>query len=97
MHGFSKIATLLTLIPKTVSFTKLISSFNSVNTYIKAIGNSNFSTSNIKQAFLQLRQALTEAHILHCFDLKNYIQVETNISSYTIYSILSQLIPKYGL
>ena len=57
----------------------------------RAADNSSFLTTEIKLAFLQLRQAFTEASILHHFDPERYIQIETNTSDYAIGGILSQL------
>ena len=39
--------------------------------------------------FTQLRQAFVEAPILHYFDLKSHIRIETNISGYAISGVLS--------
>ena len=56
-------------------------------------GTENFSllTSEAKLAFLQLRQAFTEAPILYHFDLKRHIRLKTDASGYAIGGILSQL------
>ena len=43
-------------------------------------------------AFTELRQAFIKAPILHYFDLKCHIPVETDISGYAIDEVLSQLI-----
>lgn len=56
----------------------------------------NFLTSEAKLAFLQLRQAFTKTPILHYFDPKRYIQIETNASDYAIGSIFNKPIPKSG-
>ena len=50
-----------------------------------------FLTSKARQAFTQLRQAFVEAPILHHFDPKSHIQIETNVSGYVIGGVLSQL------
>ena len=55
---------------------------------IKAIS---YLTPNARQAFIQLRQAFIEAPILQHFDPKYYIRIETDMSSYVISGILSQL------
>ena len=62
----------------------------------KALGNSNFLTTEAKLAFSRLRQAFIEASILHHFDPKRYIQIETVHSGFAIGGILSQLTPKSG-
>ena len=54
-----------------------------------AADNSIFMTSEAKLAFLRLRQAFTEAPILHHFDPKRYIRIETDASRYAIGGILS--------
>lgn len=41
--------------------------------------------------FTQLRKIFTKTPILYYFDLKYYIQIETNTSDYAIKCILSQL------
>lgn len=51
-----------------------------------------FFTSGAKKAFTKLRQAFIEALILNHFDLEYHIQIETNVSSYDISAIFSQLI-----
>ena len=55
-----------------------------------------FLTPDTRQAFTQLRQAITEAPILQHFDPKNYIQIKSDISGYTIGSVLSQMTSKTG-
>ena len=51
-----------------------------------------FFTLKAKLAFIQLRQAFVKAPILHYFDPEYHIRIKTNISSYAIGGILSQLI-----
>ena len=53
-----------------------------------------FLTSEARLAFTQLRQAFIEAPILHYFDLKSHIRIETNASGYAINCILIQLTSK---
>ena len=62
----------------------------------RAADNSSFLTSEAKLAFLRLRQAFTEAPILHHFDPERYIRIETDASGYAIGGILSQLTPESG-
>ena len=50
-----------------------------------------FLTFNTKMAFNRLQLAFIKAPILWYFDLKYYIWIETNISSYAIGDMLSQL------
>ena len=50
-----------------------------------------YLTPDAKQAFTQLRQAFTKAPILWHFDPECHIQIETNVSSYAIGGVLSQL------
>lgn len=52
---------------------------------------SNYLTLEAKQAFTQLRQALTMVPILHHFDSECYIQIKTDTSDYATDDILSQL------
>ena len=84
--GFSKIATLLISMLKTTSN----------GTSPKAADNSSFLTLKAKLAFSRIRQAFTEAPILHHFDPERYIQIETDVSGYAINGILSQLTPESG-
>ena len=48
-----------------------------------------FFTSKAKLAFTKLSQTFVKALILHYFDLKYHIQIETDISKYIISKILS--------
>ena len=50
-----------------------------------------FLTSKTRLAFTQLRQAFVEAPILYYFNPETHIRIETDVSGYTIGSILSQL------
>ena len=52
---------------------------------------SDFLTSRAKLIFTKLRQAFFKAPILHHFDLKRHIRIETNASGYAIGGVLSQL------
>ena len=52
---------------------------------------SDFLTSGARKAFTELRQAFIKAPILHHFDLKCHIRVETDASGYAIGGVLSQL------
>lgn len=56
----------------------------SARTKLKTADNYIFLTHEAKPAFLQLKQTFTKAFILHCFDLKPYIQIKTEASSYAI-------------
>ena len=91
IQGFSKIAAPLTSMLKTTT-----SSPADAERTPKAPGNSNFLTSEAKLAFSRLRQAFTEAPILHHFDPKRYIRIETDASGYAIGGIVSQLTPDSG-
>ena len=62
----------------------------------KAVDDSIFLTLEAKLTFSQLRQAFTEASILHHLDLKCYIWIKTHASSYAIGDILSQQTPESG-
>ena len=62
----------------------------------KAPDNFKFVNPEAKLAFLQLRQAFTEAPILYHFDPECYIRIETDASNYAIDDILSQLTPESG-
>ena len=73
-----------------------ISSPIEVENILKTPDNSNFLTSKAKLTFLQLRQAFTKILILYHFDREHYIQIETDVSSYVIGRILSQLTPESG-
>ena len=56
----------------------------------KTVG-SNFLTPGAKLAFTKLRQAFLKASILHHFDLKRHIRIETDVLGYAIGGVLSQL------
>lgn len=65
-------------------------------TPLKAADNSNFLTSEVKLAFLWLKQAFIKALIFYHFDLKYYIWIEIDIFGYIISGIFSQPILKSG-
>ena len=50
-----------------------------------------YLTPNARRAFTKLRQAFTKAPILHHFDPKCHIRIETDTSGYAIGDVLSQL------
>ena len=50
-----------------------------------------YLTTDVRQAFTQLRQTFTEALILRHFDPKYYIRIETDALGYAIGDVLSQL------
>ncbi len=50
-----------------------------------------FLTSNIRQAFIKLRQAFIKVQILNYLDLKYYIYIKIEVFGYVIDKILSQL------
>ena len=52
-------------------------------------GATGYLTFNARQAFTQLRQALTEAPILQYFDPECQIRIKTDASSYAIGGVLS--------
>ena len=52
---------------------------------------SDFLTFRARLAFAKLRQVFVKALILHHFDSERHIRIETDVSSYTISGILSQL------
>ena len=58
---------------------------------IRATEEPTFLTSVTKDAFNKLRQVFTKTLILWNIDLKCHIQIETNVSGYTIGRVLSQL------
>ena len=58
----------------------------------KKIVGSDFFTPKAKLAFTKLRQAFVKAPILHHFNPKRHIRIETDISGYAIGRVLSQLI-----
>ena len=58
----------------------------------KTIGSLNFLTPRAKLAFTKLRQAFLKAPILHHFNPECHIQIETDVSGYSINRVLSQLI-----
>ena len=78
IQEFSRIAAPLTSMLKTTS-----------GIPPRAADNSSFLTSEVKLAFLRLKQAFIEAPILHHFDPERYIRIETDASSYAIGDILS--------
>ena len=50
-----------------------------------------FFTPRAKLAFTELRQTFLKTLILHHFDPKRHIQIETDVSGYTIDGVFSQL------
>ena len=56
----------------------------------KTVG-SDFLTPRVKLAFTELRQAFVKSLILHHFDPERHIRIETDVSSYAIGGVLSQL------
>ena len=52
---------------------------------------SDFLIPGAELAFAKLRQAFLKALILHHFDLKRYIRIETDVSGYTIGEVFSLL------
>ena len=85
IEGFSKIAAPLTSILTTMA-----------GSLPREVENSSFLTSETKLAFLRLRQAFTEAPILHHFDPERYIRIKTDASGYAIGGILSKLTGENG-
>lgn len=51
-----------------------------------------FLAARVGEVFTKLKQVFIEAPILNPLDLEHYIQIETDISSYGICEIFSQLI-----
>lgn len=51
-----------------------------------------FFSFKARLAFIQLKKVFTKISILYHFNLEYHIQIKTNISSYTIYKVLRQLI-----
>ncbi len=51
-----------------------------------------FPTSKAKKAFIKLRQAFIKAPIQNYFDPERHVQIEMDVSGYTIVGIPSQLI-----
>ena len=50
-----------------------------------------FLTPKARLAFTQSRQAFVKAPIFHYFDSESHIRIETDVSSYAIGGVLSQL------
>ena len=50
-----------------------------------------FLTPKARLALIQLRQTFIESQILHYFDPKSHIPIETDTSGYAIGGVLSQL------
>lgn len=57
---------------------------------IKNLEKTSFLTFNTRLSFTQLKKAFTKTWIFQYFDLKYYIQIETNIAYYIIGSISDQ-------
>ena len=55
-----------------------------------------FLTPDARRAFTQLRQVFTKASILQHFDPKCHIRIETDVSSYAIGGVLSQMTSETG-
>ena len=62
-----------------------------IQTRIGAMEEPTFLTLDAKEAFNQLKQAFTKVLILRHFDPECHIQIETDVSSYTIGGVLSKL------
>ena len=62
----------------------------------RVANNSCFLISEVKLAFLRLRQAFTKASIFYYFDPERYIWIETDAFGYAIGDILSQPTPETG-
>lgn len=77
--NFSKSKKLKNIICKILTYTN-----------IKATQKLMFLTFYTRQTFNYLEQAFIKALILQHFDLKYYIQIEINVSNYTIRRILGQ-------
>ena len=60
-------------------------------TYIGATGEPNFLTPGTKEAFNRLRQVFIKVLILQHFGPECHIRIETDVSSYAIGGVLSQL------
>ena len=58
---------------------------------IGAMRKPNFLIFNAKKTFNHLWLAFIKALIFRHFDLKSHIQIKTNVTSYAIYRVLSQL------
>ena len=69
---------------------KLSKSWNSLNFNAKE-NEPSFLTPKAKMAFNYLKLAFIKALILWYFDLKYYIQIETDVSGYVMSGMLSQL------
>ena len=57
----------------------------------KTVRSSDFLIPRAKLAFIKLRQVFFKAPILYHLDLERHIWIETDVSSYTIGGVLSQL------
>ena len=55
------------------------------------VGSLNFLTPGTKLAFTKLKQAFFKVPILHHFDPKYHIRIETNLLGYVINKVFSQL------
>lgn len=60
---------------------------------LKLIKSNSFKTDflifKVKKAFIYLQKVLIKALILHHFDIKHYIQIQIDVSSYVIGKVLS--------
>ena len=70
---------------------KVQKSSKSKNLSKKTVRSSDFLTPGAKLAFIKLKQAFLKAPILYHFDLKHYIQIETNVSGYAIGRVFCHL------
>ena len=59
--------------------------------YKKTVRSLDFLTPKAKLAFIKLRQAFLKAMILHHFNPKRHIRIETDVSGYAMSGVLSQL------
>ena len=58
---------------------------------VKAARGYDYLTPDIKNAFNYLRHAFTQAPIFQHFDPERHIQIQTNVSGYSINEVLSQV------
>ena len=74
-----------------VEFDEVGKNVQNLSKFKKTVRSLDFLTPGAKLAFTKLRQAFIKAPILHYFDPEHHIQVETDVSGYTIGGVLSQL------
>ena len=83
---------MLRLMAVRLKLMRLERKFKNLSKSKKTVRSLDFLTPGAKLAFTKLKQTFFKALILHHFELKRHIWIETDVSGYAISKVLSQLI-----